>query len=264
MKKLKYIISICLVLILTTVSCVYAYDVNNRALLKDLRLSQDGISPQFLPSQKNYSIFLKETTNNLDIEAIPEDSNAKVVVQGNTNLKSGDNKITINVTADNGDTQEYTIIATKSANIENSDSYLQNLIIENVELDKEFMPEEFEYDGGTVPNKITNLLVFASARQEGATVTISGNNELKEGENIIKINVKSPDGSTQKEYSVKIIREKSEEAINNVTETPSNDVEENISNNEEKDNNIYKILIAVIVIEFIIIIVLFIKVVKKK
>lgn len=47
------------------------------------------------------------------VNATSEDSTAIVTIYGNTNLEKGQNKILINVTADNGETRTYRIYLSK-------------------------------------------------------------------------------------------------------------------------------------------------------
>lgn len=59
-------------------------------------------------------IFVTSNQKALDIKVTPEDSNAKIKIEGNENLKAGDNKVTIICQAENGETQKYYINFHKS------------------------------------------------------------------------------------------------------------------------------------------------------
>ena len=61
-------------------------------------------------------------------------------------MKVGDNNVYITVTAQNGAKRTYSIIVTKSANLDDANSYLESLIIENAKISPEFSKEIFEYD----------------------------------------------------------------------------------------------------------------------
>lgn len=252
MKKIFSIFIIVLVSMITFSTC---YGADNGNLLKSLQVNQEGLSPNFTPEQFNYSLFVKDSLETLNINAIANDENAEVSITGNENLKMGDNEIIISVKPRLGETKEYKILVTKTSNNDASDSYLQNLILENITLQPEFIPEVLEYDGGSVPNKINSILTFASARQDGAKVEITGNENLKEGENIILVKVTSQDGLTSKEYKIKINKEKSENSISNVVEQTSNtNLPNSITNKVD-----YKMLIIVIVVLLVIVVILLIK-----
>lgn len=259
---MKKLLSTFVILFVCIISINVCYGVGENNLLQSLKINQEGLSPDFSPEKYNYSLFLKDSINSIDIEAISNDKEAKVEVIGNEDLKLGDNEVKITVIPKSGEKKEYKIIVTKTNNIEASDSYLQNLILENIELTPTFSPEVLDYDGGTVPSKINNILTFASPRQEGATVKITGNEDLKEGENIISVNVTSIDGNTNKEYKIKIEKEKVEETKSNVVDQVSN-----INSNEDTSiiNKITsKSLIAIIVILVCVIILLILIIIKKK
>lgn len=59
-------------------------------------------------------LFITSNQKSLDIKATPEDSTAKIKIEGNENLKAGDNKVTIICQAENGETQKYYINFHKS------------------------------------------------------------------------------------------------------------------------------------------------------
>ena len=59
-------------------------------------------------------LFITSNNKSLNIEVTPEDETAKITIEGNDNLKAGDNTITIICTAENGETQKYYINYHKS------------------------------------------------------------------------------------------------------------------------------------------------------
>ena len=59
-------------------------------------------------------LFITSNHKSLDIKVTPEDSNSKIKIEGNKNLKAGDNTITIICQAENGETQKYYIKFHKS------------------------------------------------------------------------------------------------------------------------------------------------------
>ena len=93
-------------------------DNNN---LKDLAIS--GYSINFAKDITTYNISIKEDINSLKIKALPEDEKATVKIVGNDDLKLNDNKVTIDVKAENGNTKSYIIEVQKETinNTENDD-----------------------------------------------------------------------------------------------------------------------------------------------
>lgn len=110
---------------------------------------------------------------------------------------------------------------------------------EKVELSysPEFSGEVYEYSVN-VASDITKIDVEAIASKEDYTVEITGNEELKEGENIITILVKAKDSDKVTTYKIKVIKEEAVEAVATLDETPTTGEEKGIN------NNIIKIIIV--------------------
>lgn len=185
--------------------------VSTNANLKELHLNIEGLTPAFNKNTTNYNIVVSDSIDNISINAIPEDTNAKVDITGNTNLKTGLNKITIKVTApDNKTTKTYTINATKTNNPDLANANLENLAIENVTLNPEFNENILEYNA-EVGSTIDMLNILAVPKIQDATVSIQGNDNLQFGENVITITVVAKDGITTRDYVVKVYKKTVEE-----------------------------------------------------
>lgn len=233
---------------------------SSNAYLKTLQVNQEGLSPNFNKSKTNYSITIGQNVTSLKVTALAEDSTAKVLVTGNTGLKNGDNKIYATVTAQDGTKKVYTIIATKTADSVKSNSYLQSLIVENATLSPEFSKENLEYDCGKVGASVENLKILAFGENEKAKVDITGNDSLVEGENKITVKVTSEDGTTNKEYTIKVVKDSSiveEEKVEEINplQNTDNSIEKtslakNILN-RIKANWLIVIMYAVILVEFV-------------
>ena len=70
-----------------------------------------------------YKAVISENVENLNILAIPQDINANVSVNGNQNLKYGNNQVTIDVVAENGYTSKKYIINVYRRNKEEQEEY---------------------------------------------------------------------------------------------------------------------------------------------
>ena len=89
------------------------YKGENNNYLSKLKISGYDINPKFDKTNNTYFVTIDKDIENLNITAKAEVSSATVTIYGNTNLKSGTNKILINVTAENGDVKTYRIYVTK-------------------------------------------------------------------------------------------------------------------------------------------------------
>ena len=97
--------------VVTASNISYIYSSNN--YLKALEI--DGYDIDFDKLVNDYIIKVSSDVKSLDIKAIAEDSRASVEITGNENFKTGDNTVTITVTAENGDVNVYKITINKKA-----------------------------------------------------------------------------------------------------------------------------------------------------
>lgn len=234
------------------------YTKNSNTYLSYLELSEEGMTPSFVKTKTSYAITVGVNVNEIQVSASPEASTSYVEVSGNTDLKEGDNTINVIVTAENGATRTYYITVTKTADKEKANAYLENLIIENLTLAPTFQSEVFIYDLGKVEQNITKLNILTFPKNEKAKVEIQGNDELKVGENEIKIIVTAEDGSTKKEYILKVTREGEEIIVSD----PLKEVQERSSSKKFSDfmgnlwlsiksNALLVLMYAFILVEFV-------------
>jgi hypothetical protein len=90
-----------------------SYNGSNNNYLTSLSVDNYNLNTTFSKTNMTYFISVESDISNVDVNAIAEDDEAKISVYGNTDLKSGRNKILISVTAKNGDVRVYRIYATK-------------------------------------------------------------------------------------------------------------------------------------------------------
>ncbi len=80
---------------------------SSNANLKTLWISAGELSPAFSPNTTTYTIKIPYDKTVLTVSANPEDSSATVTVTGSKNMKVGQNKRVIKVTAGDGTVKEY-------------------------------------------------------------------------------------------------------------------------------------------------------------
>ena len=184
---------------------------DNNSLLKIIRLDKEGLIPEFSPDIKEYYFIADLDTNNLEVTAIPEATNANVQISGNQDLKEGLNTILIEVTSkDNTSKSVYTINVTKTSDKEATNANLEILAIENAMLEPIFDVNILNYKA-SVPNSTENLNVFAVPENINGKVEITGKDNLKEGDNLVKVRVTAPNGYSFKDYIVNVHRRTQEE-----------------------------------------------------
>ena len=174
---------------------------SSEARLKELKVDVEGLTPEFDKNITEYYLVVDLTINRINITASTVDNNAKWAVYGNKNLKEGENTITINVKAEDGTTQKYYIHVTKVDNVELANAELEKIEIEGFNLYPSFKSNIYNYNLN-IHEEISNLNITATPLNEKATVEIEGNENLKEGENIIKINVTAANEETVRTYKI--------------------------------------------------------------
>ena len=252
---------------------------NDSVLLKELRINYEGMSPEFNKEIDNYYFVTQEDINNIIVEAVPENINANVNIRGNDNIQKGLNKIEIEVNL-KGNKKTYIINVTKTDNIELANANLENLAVDSYFLQPEFSANTTNYNI-EVSNDIDKLNILAIPQNINASVSIIGNENLKEGKNNIKIIVTAQDKLTKKEYLLNIykrnIREEMEyenqqeiqvERLSELLEeNVENDAKDNeiIENNDEKNiNNKYNLIIILSIIILLLLVVVLKYIISKK
>ena len=236
----------------------------SNADLKSIRVDIEGIVPTFDKNVKQYYLNIQNTINNVDVLAVAENPNSSIEITSNTNLKDGLNVISIKVVSEDKIQENiYNINVTKTANLDTANTNLETLAIENVLLNPPFDNTITHYNI-EVSNSTTQLNILAVPENENASTSISGNNDLKEGNNQIVISVTASNGFTKKDFIINAYKrnvqeeeqfineqemqqEKLEEAYD-IEQTSK--LEENIS--EEANNNKWYIIGGIIVIIIVI------------
>ena len=235
-------------------------------------LSTLGITPKdydfsgFSKDKTSYSVTVPNDVDSLKVNYKTE-SKAKVKVTGNDNLEVGTNIINVVVTAEDGTTKTYKIKVTKLATEDNKPGnvideendlnlYLTSLSIDGLELSPAFDKNVFSYtttiDMDT--NDMSEVKVNAEANDSKATVEITGNTNLVEGENLINIVVKGTESSEQTVYQITVNK------ISQASEIASNNIFDKIKNIKRE----YLIIGGFIFIVVVIIIILIINHIRNK
>ena len=235
-------------------------------------LSTLGITPKdydfsgFSKDKTSYSVTVPNDVDSLKVNYKTE-SKAKVKVTGNDNLEVGTNIINVVVTAEDGTTKTYKIKVTKLATEDNKPGnvideendlnlYLTSLSIDGLELSPAFDKNVFSYtttiDMDT--NDMSEVKVNAEANDSKATVEITGNTNLVEGENLINIVVKDTESSEQTVYQITVNK------ISQASEIASNNIFDKIKNIKRE----YLIIGGFIFIVVVIIIILIINHIRNK
>ena len=167
----------------------YSFKVRVLPLSADVSLATFTVNGQAVRSGGR--VYLAPSTHSVNVVATPSDPTSSVVVNGSTDLQSGANTLTAVVTAESGATATYTV----TLNVEVPSS-ISSLVV-------------FKVSGARVADGSTMLLpagtdavaVTAIPSDSSANVEITGNADLKIGDNTLSVVVTAEDG-TATTYSV--------------------------------------------------------------
>lgn len=194
-----------------TVTRQSAIQKSNDNSLKDLSVPGYTLSPVFNKDNLDYTLKVPNNATKIDVKAITNNEKSSVKIVGNTDLKVGNNVVTVEVTAEDGSKKTYKITVTREEEKKNepvldSDATLSKLNVGGYTLSPAFNKNKFSYSI-TVPSNVGNLTVQAIASSSKAKVTISGNSNLKPGMNYITVTVTAENGN-KNTYTVNVTKKK--------------------------------------------------------
>ncbi|KEO82740.1 cadherin-like beta sandwich domain-containing protein, partial [Tumebacillus flagellatus] len=202
-----------------TLTVIRAGSSNND--LSNLTVSAGTLDPVFAAKTVSYTVNVGNEVTDVTVTPTVADStatvtvNSKGVASGDASqpiaLHSGENIITVTVTAENGTPKTYTITVNRAPS---GNADLSNLQLSSGALKPVFASGTIAYTA-TVGASVNNLTVTPTTADSNATVTVNGaivasgqassEIKLKTGENPITVVVTAQDGTT-KTYTVTVTR----------------------------------------------------------
>ena len=236
---------------------------SNVATLSNLGIKGQYDFTGFTSSKTSYSVTVPNDVESVEIYASRGQSGQKISGTGVKQLQEGANAVNVVVTAEDGKTTKtYTVNIERKALEENTEEQteetqesttfgLKDLKVEGMELTPEFNTDTYSYTVQLTEDK-SSLGLTTIATDEKASIEVNGNEDLKDGENIITIIVKDETGEKTVTYQITVNK-----TVSNNEKTEA--TVQNINNSKKK-----KILILVCGVIFIILIIVIIMVIKKK
>lgn len=159
--------------IITQAELEASYSKDN--YLKSLKVDGYDLTPSFNKETLEYSLELENDIREIKVSATPNDSKADVDGTGKHELSEGENKITISVTAENGNVRNYIINATvKELNpIHVTVDGVDYTVVrkpENLEAPSTFVSRTTTINGEEVPafeSSITGYLIVGLKTEDG-------------------------------------------------------------------------------------------------
>ena len=192
--------------------------------LSSISVNIGNLSPEFYRETFEYTVEnLPEDIKEIEVNATAEDERAHISGLGIISLEPGENRIQINVTAENENVREYTLIVNTKEELLESDLRLEELQISQIDKNGEFKPLDIGFDRETfeytvdVDNDIVDLDINPTVQKEGIIVETTGEKNLKDGENIVLITLTAQNNEDIKtSYIIKVNRKSRLEASANV------------------------------------------------
>ena len=208
---------------------------NSDNTLKSLSVDVGNID--FNKNTTNYTLKVDHSVTSVNIKADVNNSASKLTGTGTKTLKDYVNSFSIVVTAENQTKRTYTIKILRADADGNygklsTDNDLKNLSIENYKI--QFNKDTLEYEL-TVEEDVESLEIKADSSSTAAEVEIVGNENLKAGNNEVKINVTAENGET-KTYVLKVFK-KGEVEPEKEEDTKPNDGGTKKDSSKEKEDS---------------------------
>lgn len=171
--------------------------------LQSLTVSNATISPAFDPNVTDYTASVPFSVGRLDLSVLPA-GKATVNVQSGYLTPGATTKVTITVTAENGESKVYTIAVTRAQDpnyVPSSNNNLASIKVQGYVLSPVFDTKVTEYVVW-LPYETESVSVTATPADYKASVRIEGGKDLVAGaDNEIKVICAAEDG-TEKVYTV--------------------------------------------------------------
>lgn len=184
-------------------------DNNN---IKKLTFNNGELDRKFNPDVLNYTLYVTHTLNEIKIDGSLVSEYAKTGAFKTYELNDDVTYIRLAVSSEIGVEKVYTVKVVK-VDYRSTNNYLSSLIVKDHEINFNKLKNNYDL---TVGHDVDSLDVTAIAESEKAVVTITGNNDLKEGSNQIKITVKA-ENEDVREYVINVTKEAKPEEENNTT-----------------------------------------------
>lgn len=176
------------------------------ATLKELEIRPKEYDFSGFKSNKyDYSIIVDNDVDKINIYANATNSKSTITGDGEKELKVGENKFEVVVTAEDKQTKKtynLTITRKEEETSENKDNKgIKNIKVGKYQLTPTFDPQKYEYEV-QIKDEIDELDVKVETEDENLETEIVGNNNLKIGDNIITILVTDKKQNTTTTYQI--------------------------------------------------------------
>jgi len=161
---------------------LYSYTKSSNTDLSVFTVDDSAVSD-------NDTVALSNGTASVVVVATPTDSNATAVITGDSSLSTGDNTLTVEVTAEDGTKRTYSV----TLHVKNNNTDLSVFTVDDSAVS--------DNDTVALPYGTASVVVVATPADSNATAVITGDSSLSTGDNTLTVEVTAEDG-TKRTYSV--------------------------------------------------------------
>ena len=191
--------------------------------ITNIKVDNYSLVPYFSDYIMKYNVFVKSDTNNVNVSAVLGDDDNYVTGIGNIELVDGINEVILKVIKKNDDilTYQVNIYRNYEENNLSDNASLKSLLINGYDIN--FDSNIYEYDINILDD--LRLNIEYETVNDNASVRITGNSNLREGKNEVRLIVTSQDKTKVNVYVLnvnKIITTFNEESIKSSKEENDN------------------------------------------
>ena len=201
------------------------------ATLSSLSLSGVTLNEPWAATTYAYTAAVENSVESTMVDATATDDGAEVTLPDPNPVPlavGSSNVITVTVTAEAGNTRDYTVTVTRAGVAQSTDATLSSLSLSGVTLNEPWAATTYAYTAA-VENSVESTMVAATATDDGAEVTLPAPNpvDLVVGDTEITVTVTAEAGNTQ-DYTVTVTREApASNADPTITNAARQDLDEN-------------------------------------
>ena len=176
MKKNKLLIIIAIIFFIICISN-FSKAASNDTALKSISIEPSGYElVQDESDNKIYRVKVDNSVTSIKVNAVPNNKDATISVNGNNELAVGTNKVTVSVTAKNGDKSIYTIYVRRASTPIAQENIISNVQDENTEKQNENLTENTQNNKETkIENNSENIVEKNEIKVEN---TITNNTQI--------------------------------------------------------------------------------------
>ena len=178
------------------------------------KLTIEGYNINFDPNKGEYNLTVENNVDKINISSVLKDNKSSYVESyepGSKNLNIGLNQLEIKVKAENGSIRTYKINITRKKEVKSNDNYLTDIETDVGDINFDKKTEEYKM---TVSYDTDKIELNTKSSSNKSKVEISGNDDLKVGDNEITIKVTAEDGSVR-EYKIIVTRKEKDIILSN-------------------------------------------------